>query len=193
MFLLISALPDATHEELQLYKILYENYYKKVFSTAFYLLRDQHAAEDIVHDAFLQAFKKIDQLKDPKKFGPWICTIAVNLTKTYIKKENRHLYADESIVEIIDFQSNDFDTDLCDLIIEKELYTEVDEAIHTLPLPYKQILYLRYHLDLEYKEICTVLDLNINTVKTRLYRARQKLKNILQNNTQTEDRGTVNG
>lgn len=70
MFSLIAALPDATYEELQLYRILYENYYTKVFSTAFHLLRDKHAAEDIVHDAFLQAFKKIDQLKGPNKFGP---------------------------------------------------------------------------------------------------------------------------
>lgn len=82
---------------------------------------------------------------------------------------------------------------MCNIIIEKESYVEVDEAMKALPLPYKQILYLRYHLDLEYKEIGVVLDLNINTVKTRLYRARQKLKGILKNNVGFEKRGTVNG
>lgn len=163
-------------DEVELYKILFETYNKKVYRVAYYILKNEEDAKDIVQDAFIQAFSKIDTLTDKGKFESWICTIAANLSKNqYNKKKKELLVEDDS--KIIPFLYNDTDLDLPENILEnRELNKYILEQINSLDSHYKQVLILYYYLEQSYDEISKSLDISIGTVKSRLYRAKSLIK-----------------
>lgn len=167
-------------DEIRLYKILFESYNKKVYKVAYYILNNEEEAKDIVQDTFIQAFNKIDTLKDKDKFESWICAIAANLSKAkYNKKKKELLVQDDS--EIIPFLYYDKSLDSPEDILEnKELKSCIMEQINSLDNHYKQVVVLYYYLEQSYEEISKSLDISIGTVKSRLYRAKASIKEKLE-------------
>jgi len=152
---------------------LYKAHYNSVYHTVYYTLKDRSLAEDLTNDAYLLAFEKIHTLRDKEKFRNWICTIAANLAKDYIKK-NRRLH----IVNTIEELPGKADA-VEDVVLQKLDKSEIKEAISGLDHNYKNVILLRYYHDLSYKDIARQLNLNDNTVKTRLKRAKGKLYHLL--------------
>ncbi|MCT4509035.1 MAG: sigma-70 family RNA polymerase sigma factor [Tepidibacter sp.] len=166
-------------DEIELYKILFETYNKKVYRVAYYILKNEEDAKDIVQDTFIQAFNKIDTLKDKNKFESWICAIASNLSKAQYNKRKKELLVEDDS-KIIPFLCDDKDLDLPENILEnKELNSYILEQINSLDSHYKQALILYYYLEQSYEEISKSLDISIGTVKSRLYRAKNLIKDNL--------------
>ncbi|MEJ8554631.1 RNA polymerase sigma factor [Tepidibacter sp. Z1-5] len=168
-------------DEVELYKILFETYNKKVYRVAYYILKNEEDAKDIVQDTFIQAFNKIDTLKDKDKdkFESWICTIAANLSKAQYNKRKKELLVEDDS-KIIPFLCDDTDLDLPENILEnKELNSYILEQINSLDSHYRQVLILYYYLEQSYEEISKSLDISIGTVKSRLHRAKSLIKDNL--------------
>jgi len=155
---------------------LFEAFYKRTFAVAYNILRRRENAEDITQDAFIKAFQNLHQLKDEAKFGAWLSVIASNLARNYLKREKRMIITDE--LPVIESNSGSEDTAeaaLLSLEIER-----VRQAIRGLPAEQYQVVVLQYYHDLKVEEIATMLNIRTGTVKSRLFRARQKLAAMLE-------------
>ena len=157
-------------------RALFELYYKRTFAVAYNILRRRENAEDITQDAFIKAFQNLRQLKDEAKFGAWLAVIASNLARNYLKRERRIILSDELPVTEADSAAHGTEEEaLRSLEIER-----VRRAIRYLPAEQYQTVVLQYYHDLKVDEIAAMLKIRSGTVKSRLFRARQKLAAILE-------------
>lgn len=133
------------------------------------------AAEDVTQEAFVNAYLKLDQFEDGRPLRPWLLAIAANLARNRRRSVGRHWAALRRWWEKVQ--------------VEKEAATPAEErrddarvlsqAIRRLSVDHQQALYLRYFLELAEAEMAEVLDVAPGTVKSRLYRARQALADVL--------------
>lgn len=152
-------------------RALFDAYYKRTFSVVYNILRRRENAEDITQDAFIKAFQSLHQLHEEEKFGAWLAVIASNLARNYLKREKRIILTDE-LPEI----TNNLNTNSTEEKAIRELETErVRKAIRNLPSEQYQVIVLQYYYDLRIEEIASMLNIRAGTVKSRLYRAREKL------------------
>ncbi len=155
---------------------LFEAYYKKTYAVAYNILRSRENAEDITQDAFIKAFQNIHQLHDETKFGAWLAVITSNLARNFLKREKRIDYTDREMI-----YNGASEADYTEESALRSLEVErVRKAIKNLPPDHYQVVVLQYYYDLRVEEIAKLLKLSPGTVKSRLYRARQKLAGELE-------------
>ncbi len=155
---------------------LFEAYYRRTFAVAYNILRRRENAEDITQDAFIKAFQNIHQLHDSEKFGAWLAVIASNLARNYLKREKRMVITDE--LPAYDAE-NSVDNTEAEALRSLEI-DRVRKAIKELPPEHYQVIVLQYYDDLKVEEIARLLKISPGTVKSRLFRARQKLVGYLE-------------
>ncbi len=131
-------------------------------------LNNNDDIDDAIQETMIQAYKSLSSLKDVNKFKPWIITILINnCNKIYRKKQKTRTIVEEYDVERIGIDSN----------IEK---TEADINFHILikDLKYEErvVIILYYMEQFTFKEIGKILHCSESTIKTRLYRAKEKIR-----------------
>lgn len=157
-------------------RVLFEAYYRRTFAVAFNILRNRESAEDITQDAFIRAFQNLHQLKDKTKFGAWLAVIASNLARNYLKREKKVIYTAE--LPEVQGQTENYDTETEALhALELE---RVRKAVRDLSPDHYQVIVLQFFDDLKIDEIAELLKVSPGTVKSRLFRARQKLAEVLE-------------
>lgn len=145
-------------------RMLYECYAKEMLATSFRITNDLQGSEDILQDSFLDAFQKIDQLKDNSKYGSWLKRIVINKSLASIKR--RVSYQELPLV--------------VDLAEEEETGTsgysisELQNAIQSLPDGCRQIFCLFLLDGYKHREIADSLNIKISTSKSQ-YRYALKL------------------
>ncbi|HSW35266.1 MAG TPA: RNA polymerase sigma factor [Candidatus Limnocylindrales bacterium] len=157
-------------------RVLFETFYKHTFAVVYNILRSRENTEDITQDAFIKAFQNLRQLKDGAKFGAWLTVIASNLARNYLKREKKIVLTDDQF--ILDAESV-FDDTEAEAMRNFEI-ERVRKAIRTLPPDQYQIIVLQYYYDLKVGEIAEMLKIRQGTVKSRLFRARQRLTAALE-------------
>ena len=155
-------------KDLSNFSVLVEAYYAKVFYHCIKLTKNNHDASDITQDTFTRAFINIKNLREIDSFGAWIFTICNNEIKRFYKKSNRQ--------EIVSNISNI--SDISGTLKPKQ-YNSLYYAVDMLDDKYKSLIILKYFAEFSVKEISTLTSLDEKLVKSRLYDARKKLKNIL--------------
>ncbi|MEW9110159.1 MAG: sigma-70 family RNA polymerase sigma factor [Cytobacillus gottheilii] len=163
---------------------LYERYFHRLYHVAYRITKDQQLAEDAVHETYIKAIKKIQCVEDSKKIGAWLSVIAARTAIDIIRKEKK---SNVMSMEHIHLKASSLQTDhnVVEKDVEASLFNQnLYKAIHQLSAHYQTILLLKLQKGLKEQEIADILHINQNTVKTRLYRARQKLK-ILVNRLET--------
>jgi len=152
-------------------RALFEAYYRRTFAVTYNILRNRESAEDITQDAFIKAFNRIHQLKDSSKFGAWLAVIASNLARNHLKREKKVVYRDQLPEDYSQTEKNDTESEaLRTLEVE-----QVRRAIRNLSADHYQVIVLQFYHDLKVDEIADLLKISPGTVKSRLFRARQKL------------------
>jgi RNA polymerase sigma factor (sigma-70 family) len=129
-------------------------------------------AEDIVQEAVYKFIIYIDSI-DSNKTSSWLFRVAINLYYDLCRKQKRQISIS---FENMNFADNSLLPD--DFVQQNEVRDEINQVLNQLKPLYKQILLLKYELELSYKEIAEMLDLNLGTLKTYLYRARETFKEI---------------
>lgn len=145
----------------------------KIYRLALRYTQDQTQAEDLTQETFLRAYKNLASYDRSKPAGPWLCTIAANLCRNWLR-DNRELPFDFTEEGILPADSGPEEQ-----YLQKESETELLQALDTMPLIYREVLLLRHVGELSYSEIAEALVLEMTIVKNRLYRGRLMLKNAL--------------
>ncbi|NMA48310.1 MAG: sigma-70 family RNA polymerase sigma factor [Tissierellia bacterium] len=138
-----------------------ENHYRLAYS----YVRNEDDALDIVQESIYKAISSINSLKHPDYIKTWFYRIVVNTSLDSLRKRKRLDLVEEDV--LLSFDSGKVDK-----------YEEFDlkKALEELPERYRIIVILRYFEDLKIEEIAEVLNENINTVKTRLYKSLEILR-----------------
>jgi RNA polymerase sigma factor (sigma-70 family) len=152
--------------QFQVYKL----YYKAMFNTAIRIVNDSAQAEDIMQEAFLEAFRQIGNYRGESSFGTWLKKIVINKSIDEIRKAKDIISIDELDVEIP--AQNEEENYLQVLSTRVE---EIRKAIHALPDSYRIILSLYLLEGYDHEEIAQILDISYNLSRTRYSRARKKL------------------
>ncbi len=144
------------------------------------------AAEDLAQDSFIKAWRALHTFRGECSFTTWLYRITSNTARDYIRHNNRRKISsltseEESEASEIDVPVTSGDTLPEDALEKKELILAVRRAIETLPADQRKILVMRDLHNLPYQTIADRLGLELGTVKSRLNRARQNLKQILKN------------
>lgn len=129
---------------------LYKTHYADVFRTIYYIIRDKEETKELVNETYIKAYNKIETLNDIINFKKWVCVIASNLAKNYIRDSKKVTYL-HNIEDVID------EINLEDIVIDrldkKEKILIIRKAISKLDEVSKEIVILRYYHSLTYKEL----------------------------------------
>jgi RNA polymerase sigma-70 factor (ECF subfamily) len=165
----------------ELFELLVVKYQQQLFSTLINITKDYNLAEEFVQEAFVKAFEKLDMLKNKEHFYAWIKRIAINNALMYFDRNKRVVDMEKEDDE----SSDSFFERLSDYSNpEEELLTEemkryVRKFVDALPDKLRTVILLREVEDYSYEEIAEMLNIPIGTVRSRLFNARQFIKQRL--------------
>ncbi|OAD45160.1 RNA polymerase sigma factor [Polaribacter atrinae] len=151
---------------------LYKAYYQAMYNTAYRILKDSFEAEDIMQEAFLTIFTKMDSYKGEVTFGAWLKRIVINKSLTQLKKNNRY---QEVKMEVI--PDDEVAEELIDYANLKA--KSVLSCLQNLKENYRLVLTLHLIEGYDYEEIAQILDYTNENVRTTVSRAKKKLKQVL--------------
>lgn len=164
---------------------LVDLYKDKIYHLAYRMLHNVQESEDIVQETFLRVYTNLHRYDETQKFSTWIYRIGTNLCIDRLRKRKPSYSLD---AEVTDSEGTDWYSMLSspDLTPEGELLLsetqqQVRDAIDSLPEKYKSAVILRYLHDMSLQEISQVLDMPVTTVKTRVHRGREYLRQKLEN------------
>ncbi len=161
----------------QEFRLIYDLFYDRVYRDAFFVVKDQYLAQDVVQDTFVKAFKYMDRLNDREKMGAWLSTIATRTAIDLIRKQSswNGLPTEGLVLEYV--QSKQETASSADSVVEKKLkQTVIFEKITALKPEYREVLVLKYVHELKDKEISAFTDLKEGTIKSRIHRAKKELR-----------------
>ena len=153
---------------------VYNRYYKAMYNTALRIVNDTHWAEDVMQEAFLKAFTKLDSYKGEVAFGAWLKKIVVNHSLDNYKKLNKDTM--ESLDNILYKAEDDAGAEAESRIDFQQMQVrQVTEAIQQLNENYRLILNLHYIEGYDQEEICGILNITSGNCRTTISRARTSL------------------
>ena len=153
---------------------LYNTFYKRVFNSCYYLLKDKQDAEDAMQESFIKAFSKLDQYNDEIAFEAWLVRIAVN---TSIDKLRENKIDITDINEEVYYPQEDGPGELEEEIIER--VEHIKQAICRIEGVNQIILSLYLIEGYDHEEIAEILKIKAATSRVRYMRAKQELIKIL--------------
>jgi RNA polymerase sigma-70 factor (ECF subfamily) len=155
----------------QAFAQLVARYQRQVYNLAYRMLENAEDAEDAAQEAFLRAYRALPSFELGRKFSSWLLSIASNLCIDILR---RRRYAWLSLDDV-SFRLASSVEDPDGAMLRQEQADQVQCLLGSLPEKYRLVVILRYWHDLSYKEIAETTGLSLNTVKTRLHRARKML------------------
>jgi RNA polymerase sigma-70 factor (ECF subfamily) len=158
--------------------ILVERHQDRIFNSLLRVLGSRDDALDVVQDAMVQAFVKLDSFRGDAKFSTWLYRIAMNLALSYRRRhrpsvsveELKQRVGEEPVSELPAPDKN---------LMDQERAATVQQALAALEVQHCQILVLREIENCSYADIAQILELPVGTVRSRLFRARMQLKEKL--------------
>lgn len=160
------------------YAVLVDRHKNRAMTLAMRLIRSREEAEEIVQDAFLRAYRNLEQFRGEAKFSTWFYRILYNLCMTRVLRRKETLVT----IEVDDRRMQDIavvDEEVISVlehIEQQELSTIVTSEIEDLPVKFKTLVTLFYVQEMSYEEISAVLKMPLGTLKTNLFRARNILR-----------------
>jgi RNA polymerase sigma-70 factor (ECF subfamily) len=153
--------------------VLVGRHQKAVFNVALRMTRNFQEAQDITQAVFIKAYEKLDGYDARHKFFSWIYRMAVNEALNFIKRDRRFagLETAREYATMLRTPEGEYE--------ENETSRHVHHALMLLKVDHRAIIILKHFQELSYHEIGYILDLPEKTVKSRLFTARQLLKQLL--------------
>jgi RNA polymerase sigma-70 factor, ECF subfamily len=161
------------------YSELVNRYQNEVRSLARAIVRSHQSAEDLSQDAFIKAFHSLSDLKEPEKFGGWICTILRHTALDFLR-------ASKNMASLETLQEEGFEPKLeapelgASVLEAHEEESRALDALKNLREDYREIIVLKHVEKLSYKEIAKRLNMSVSAVGEKLSRVRSLLKRRLE-------------
>ena len=164
--------------DAEAFNFLVQKYQKSVHTLAWRQIGDFHYAEEITQDTFLQAYKKLSTLKDPNRFAGWLYAIANRFCIAWIRKQRPAMRPlEDTPVKAIDNLTYDrYISEQCESEAVERRYEIVEDLLKKLPKRERTVMMLHYLDEMPTKEISKFLGVSVNTIVSRLHRARKRLK-----------------
>lgn len=161
------------HGDMSAYTRLVYLYQDTALRTAYLMTNDRQAAEDITQNAFLNTLRSIHRFDTDRPFRPWFLTILTNEARMFLRGQRR------TAVEELDASLPDEQASLLSRIIEADERARIRAALARLDEPYRTAAILYYFNDLSVEEVSQVTGCRPGTVKSRLFTARHRLRDLL--------------
>ncbi|MCC6669646.1 MAG: sigma-70 family RNA polymerase sigma factor [Planctomycetes bacterium] len=143
--------------------------------------RDRGEVEDLAQEVFVKAYRKLHTFQQDSSFYTWLYRIAVNAASDLLSRRSmRRLHLVEDQTHLDPERIEPGHQGALGPLLDEEQRRVVREVLATLPDKYRSILLLREFEDLSYTEIASVLGIQLGTVESRLFRARQRFKDALE-------------
>ena len=166
--------------ETALFEVLMRRYNERLYRAARAILRDEHEAEDVMQQAYVNAYTHLRQFDARSKFSTWLTRIAVHEALARARRRGRYMTMDPEDTSAFDFlQTRDGTPDPERLAIARELGTVLESAIDRLPDGAREVFVLRQIEGMSTDEVADALGVSEAVVKTRLSRARGALRRDL--------------
>jgi len=173
--------------DLSAFETLVEKYQKRMLNIAFRFLGDYDDASEVVQDAFVSAHRNLKGFRAEAKFSTWLTAITMNLSRNRLKKMKLHQSrVPVSLDAPIQTASGEMMPDppsgepsVLDRMEKRDVQAKVQDCIKALEADFREVLVLRDMQDFSYEEIGGMLKVAAGTVKSRLFRARESVKDCL--------------
>ncbi|PLR85626.1 RNA polymerase subunit sigma [Bacillus canaveralius] len=154
------------------FRLIVEKYRNDVFRTAFAVLRDQKEAEDAAQEVFLKIYLSLPHYEN-QGFKTWLTRIAVNHAIDVKRKQVRRR---EDVMDLVDDLNPGHPSSVEIEVITRERRDLVRKRLHELPENYRDVIYGFYIEEKSYQKMAEEQHVQVKTIETKLYRARQWIK-----------------
>ena len=166
------------------YRVLLTKYERAVFNICLRMVRNRQEAEDLAQEAFTKVFTMLERYNPAYAFSNWLFKITSNLCIDSIRKRrvdtlpmDEPVHSDKGDYER-QYEAPDDDPE--QLMLKRERMGKLVRAIEALPDHYRMMIVLRHQENLSYEDIAASLEIPLGTVKARIHRAREMLKQRLE-------------
>ena len=150
-------------------KMLYDKYCDAMYTIVYRMLNNYDETNDVLQEAFIQIFFKIDQFRKESSLGAWIKTIVIRETLKHLREKRTFETLEDNYQGYFDFIPGTLDTEM------------LDKIILSLPHGIRTILYLVEVEGYKHKEVAEMLNITEGTSKSQLFKAKRLLKEKLKN------------
>jgi RNA polymerase sigma-70 factor (ECF subfamily) len=162
-----------TEGELDAWAEVISKYQQPIYYFIIRMVKQHQQAADLTQQVFVQAYRKVNQLRSGAQLRPWLYKIALNRCKNYFRLIRRHRFMDIAETELVD------DYSVLEEIIDRENKRRLQQAVDRLPRKQRLTVVFRVYQGLSYKEIAHILGCSIDTVKANFYHAINGLKDLM--------------
>jgi len=159
------------------FEVIMRRYNQRLYRTARSILNDDDTAQDAVQQAYIAAYLKLDSYMSTGRLGAWLSRITVNEALMIKRKTGNKLNEKKQPFDIVNLKTTN--PGPADSVANQELALLIENAIDRLPEDFRSVFVLRAIQQLSVHETADSLALNEATVKTRFYRARIKMQDML--------------
>jgi len=173
--------------DLNAFELLVTRHQKQMFNIAYRITGDSEDAAEVVQDAFVSAYRNIRTFKSRSRFSTWLVAITVNCARNRLRQSRSRLSREPVSLDdpvhtndgniIVDPPSGE--PSVIDRIEQLDLRRAVQDCISRLEPEFREVLVLRDLQDFSYEEIGKILNVREGTVKSRLFRAREAVRDCL--------------
>ena len=164
------------------FDLLVLKYQSRIVSIAFKFVKEIQLAEDISQESFIKAYRSIDSFREESAFYTWLYRITANTAKNYLVSKGRR--KESSISELSIFENEDFfelptNDSPEQILMAQSLKNTIYDALSGLPEDTRTALSLREFEGLNYEEIAEIMNCPVGTVRSRIFRGREALENLI--------------
>ncbi|MBF0426502.1 MAG: RNA polymerase sigma factor RpoE [Magnetococcales bacterium] len=163
------------------FELLMRKYQGRIASVISRSVSDPARVQDLTQESFLKAYRALPTFRGESAFYTWLFRIAVNTAKNHLMLAGRGVPISDMELDDADKiapQLRDYDTPESQML-RAELTQTLEEAIRSLPGPMRQAVELRDVQDKSYEEIAAILGCPVGTVRSRIFRGRQEIMNVM--------------
>ncbi|MBN2738096.1 MAG: RNA polymerase sigma factor [Spirochaetales bacterium] len=157
------------------FEIIYESLFSVIYRVAYRIVGDSAMAEDMTHDAFIKLYQRNEALPDLNQTKYWLIRVVKNMSFNYSKRKQRERRAYDKFKDRVPV----FEESGEDVVLKKESKNLVKDALEQLPHNLRVVLILKEYAGMNYREIGETLGISEGNVKVRVFRAREKLSQIM--------------
>ena len=164
-------------------------YQRRVYGVAMRMTRRHEVADDVAQDTFIRAYRSLDRFELGRSLGPWLVKIAVNLSINYLNgaaRREQSLYTEDtpdgpvSPGAPLDPSREPLESNPMRQLLSSEFACALSSALDELSPEHRAVFLLKVDEGLRYDEIAETLNISRGTVMSRLFRARSRLKALLE-------------
>jgi RNA polymerase sigma-70 factor (ECF subfamily) len=153
---------------------IYKEYYPQIYYYLLKLSSDKDCAEELTQETFFRALKSIDSFRGDCEISTWLCQIAKNCFYTYARREKITVNSDLLLNEEITGKSVE------EVVSDKEAYIKIQEILHKIGDPYKEVFWMRAFAELSFAQIASIHGKTEGWARVTYHRAKMMVKEGLE-------------